>query len=113
MTLEGITIAFVVAVFVLAEARRVLKGDRGIITGCCDTDIPMAASCSCTVTVRMSDGREVAAKLDGCTACMGRLSVGDEVRVSTTSDGHVVTLPWFRSRPLSRKSTGCVPVSYR
>ncbi len=35
-----------------------------------------------SVKVRMKDGAEIDADLNSCTACMGRLKVGDEVRVS-------------------------------
>ena len=68
-----------------------------------------------TVQVRLDDGNEVRAKLNCCTACLGRLSVGDEVRVSDTRDGWVVNLPWLRTKSCSgrdgRKDDSQVKVS--
>jgi len=50
------------------------------------------------VRVRLQGGQEVTAGLNCCTACLGRLTVGDEVRVTDTADGYTADLPWLLRR---------------
>jgi hypothetical protein len=97
MTLELATVLFLVAVFLTAEVYRMKRWRRGLIVAMDNPGIPLVALPVVTVQVRLDDGSEVSAKLNCCTACLGRLTVGDEVRVSDTSDGWVVNLPWLRT----------------
>ncbi len=69
-----------------------------MIVGMNDDGLGLLLSPVVTVRVRLRDGEEITAGLNCCTACLGRLEIGDEVRVSDSSDGYVVDLPWFRSR---------------
>jgi hypothetical protein len=96
--LEQATILFLVIVFVTAELYRMRRGHRGLIVSVVETGVPLEALPALSVHVRLDDGREVTASLMSCTACLGRVQVGDEVRVSDTRDGWVVDLPWLRSR---------------
>jgi len=98
MTLEQITIAFLIAVFVAAEIYRMRRGMRGVIVGVSDSADTFGVLPVMSVRVRLNSGREVEASLNACTACLGRLQVGDEVRVADTRDGWTVDLPWFRGR---------------
>jgi len=105
MTIEQVTVAFLVGVFVVAELQRALRGIPAVIVSVDGdssglVDLPVR-----TVMVRLSNGDVVRALLSSCTACLGRLRVGDEVRVTNSRDGYVVDLPWFR-RTTCRKSRG-------
>lgn len=98
MNIEQATIAFLVIVFAAAEVYRLMRGSRGVIVREEDGGFPGIALPITTVRVRMENGDEVPASMNCCTACLGRLKVGDEVRVSHSSDGYVVDLPWFTRR---------------
>ena len=105
MTLELATVLFLVAVFLMAEIYRMKRQRRGLIVGLHDTGMSLIVLPEVTVQVRLDDGTEVPAKLNCCTACLGRLTVGDEVRVSDTRDGWVVNLPWLRTGACSAGSS--------
>ncbi len=77
------------------------RARRGLIVGVRDPGLPLAVAPVLEVRVRFKDGTEIDATLNLCTACMGRLNVGDEVRVSGTGEGWIVDLPW------RRKSRSC------
>lgn len=95
--LEYLTLLFLVALFVAAEVYRMRSGRRGVLLAA-DDPIDSPAPLPVThVRVMLDDNSEVAASLNCCTACIGRLNVGDEVRVAETKDGWVVDLAWFRS----------------
>ena len=98
MNLEHATLLFLVTVFLMAEIYRVRRQTSGRIIRLDDGGIPVEALPMMSVLVKLRDGREVAAALNSCTACLGRLKIGDEVRVSRTRDGWVVDLPWLRLR---------------
>jgi hypothetical protein len=99
--LEQATILFLVIVFIAAEIYRSRRGLRGSILAVNDAGLPLIAAPVMSVQVRLRDGREVTASLTCCTACLGRVQIGDEVRVANTRDGWVVDLPWFRGRSCS------------
>ena len=104
MTLELATVLFLVAVFLMAEIYRMKRQRRGLIVGLHDSGMSLIVLPEVTVQVRLDDGTEVPAKLNCCTACLGRLTVGDEVRVSDTRDGWVVSLPWLRTGACSGRN---------
>ncbi|MEJ2718347.1 MAG: hypothetical protein P8182_14625, partial [Deltaproteobacteria bacterium] len=88
-----------------AEVYRMKRQRRGLIVGMNDAGMGLVTLPVVTVHVRLDDGNEVQAKLNCCTACLGRLSLGDEVRVSDTRDGWVVNLPWLRTGACSAGSS--------
>jgi len=94
MTLEQLTLGFLIAVFLAAEVYRFTRGTRGVIVTVDEPAMPFVALPITNVRVRLDDGREVQARLDACTSCMGHLKTGDQVRVAETREGWVVDLPW-------------------
>ncbi len=98
MNIEHATVIFLVMVFAAAEIFRLMRGSRGVIVCEEDGGFPGVALPVTTVKVKLESGDEVAASMNCCTACLGRLKIGDEVRVSHSQDGYVVDLPWFRRR---------------
>ena len=106
MNIEHATLVFLITLFVAAEVFRIMRGTRGVIMSVHDGGLAAAMSVM-TVKVRLKDGAEVDADLNSCTACMGRLKVGDEVRVSPTRDGYVVDLPWMRRGDCRGTSGAC------
>lgn len=102
--LEYLTLLFLVALFVAAEVYRIRGGRRGILVAADDPFDSPAPLPVTRVRVMLDDNREVAASLNCCTACIGRLNVGDEVRVAETKDGWVVDLAWFRSSGCGRRA---------
>ncbi len=98
MSLETLTIIFLVAVFVAAEIWRILRGQRGVIVSTVDDGLGFAFLGMGRVNVRLENGEQVAASVNCCTACLGRLDIGDQVRVTSSKEGYVVDLPWVRRR---------------
>ncbi len=98
MHIEQATVLFLVMVFAAAEVYRLVRGRRGVIVSEDDSGLAGIALPVTSVKVRLECGDEVTATMNCCTACLGRLKIGDEVRVSDSSDGYVVDLPWFRRR---------------
>ncbi|MGB6065833.1 MAG: hypothetical protein WBG50_13595 [Desulfomonilaceae bacterium] len=96
MHIEQATVFFLVIVFAAAEVYRMLRGRRGVLVSEDNQGLPGIALPVTSVKVRLESGDEVTATMNCCTACLGRLKIGDEVRVSDSSDGYVVDLPWFR-----------------
>lgn len=96
MSLETATLLFLIVAFVAAELHRVRRGRRGIIVGADDSGLGHLLLPVVTVKVRLEDGRNIDAELNCCTACLGRLQLGDEVRVLDSRNGYVVDLPWRR-----------------
>lgn len=96
--LEQVTLIFLVMVFAVAEIYRAGRARRGVIVALQEDIFSVAVMPVIHVRVRLNGGEEVAAALNCCTACLGRLNVGDRVRVANTRDGYVVDLPWFRRR---------------
>jgi hypothetical protein len=105
MTLELATVLFLVAVFLMAEIYRVKRQRRGLIVALEDPGMSLVTLPVVTVQVRLDDGTEVPAKLNCCTACLGRLTLGDEVRISDTREGWVVDLPWLRTGACSAETS--------
>ncbi|MBI5251555.1 MAG: hypothetical protein HY912_18855 [Desulfomonile tiedjei] len=95
MNIEQLTIIFLIAVFAAAEIYRATRGMRGSIIAVNDSGygelLPVTS-----VKIRLDRGDLVDASLNCCTACLGKLRIGDEVRVCSSRDGYVVDLPWFR-----------------
>lgn len=112
MDLEQATIIFLVSVFIIAEIFRIFRGTRGVITAFDDAGLAALLPVN-SVRIKLHNGREIQAKLNCCTACLGRLKVGDEVRVTDTKDGYVVDLPWFRKSGKSSCFRFCEEVSRR
>lgn len=98
MNIEHVTLLFLVCVFVGAEIFRARRGLRGVITAADECCIGPAVLPIMTVRVMLERGDEVTAKLNCCTSCLGRLTIGDEVRVADSRDGYVIDLPWLRRR---------------
>lgn len=96
MSLETATFLFLVAAFVAAEIYRMKRGLRGIIIAAHDEGFGHLLLPVMTVKVKLQGGDEIDARLNCCTACLGRLQVGDEVRVVDSRDGYVIDLPWRR-----------------
>jgi len=101
MTIEYLTLGLLIALFIAAEIYRYTRGVRGVIVAAKDFGMPLPVS---SVDVRLNHGEVVTASLNCCTACLGNLRIGDEVRVSHSRDGYVVDLPW--SRPARCQSSG-------
>jgi hypothetical protein len=98
MNIEQATVVFLVIVFAAAEIFRFMRGRRGVIVCEEDAGFPGIALPVTTVRVKLENGDEVTASMNCCTACLGRLKIGDEVRVSNSRDGYLVDLPWFNRR---------------
>jgi hypothetical protein len=96
MTIDQLTLVFLVGVFVLAEVYRAGRASRGVIVSVESDPTGLLELPTMIVRVRLRDGNEVSAGLSCCTACLGRLRVGDEVRVTSSRDGYIVDLPWLR-----------------
>lgn len=105
MNLEHATLAILLALFVAAEIYRYTRGVRGVIVSQNDLGLPLPVS---SVEVRLDGGKMVTASLSCCTACLGHLRIGDQVRVSNSKDGYVVDLPWSRQAGCKAAgSAGC------
>lgn len=105
MDIETITLIFLVILFLTAEGYRALRSSRGIIVSFEDSDLGFLVSPELTAKIRLEDGAIVQASVNGCTACMGNLIVGSQVRVYESSNGYVVDTPWFRKKfPASCKT---------
>jgi hypothetical protein len=96
--LEHATILFLVVVFIAAEVRRMRLAENGRIVGFDDEGVPLAPMLVTEVRVRLDNGEVVRARLDSCTACLGRFQMGDSVRVTPTRDGWTVDLSWLRRK---------------
>ncbi len=96
--IEYATVIFLIVVFVAAEIYRATRGVRGVISSVKDIGIDPILLPVTPVKVRLEDGVEITANLNCCTACLGRLKIGDQVRVCRSKEGYVVDLPWVRNR---------------
>ncbi len=99
--IEYATVLFLVVVFVAAEVYRMRRAKTGRIVDFEDQGVALVALPMMKVQVRLDDGAIVQAHLNSCTACLGRLQIGDAVRVSPSRDGWVVDLPWVRGKKCS------------
>ncbi len=107
MTLEHATLIFLVLVFVAAEVYRTRRGQPGVIVSVGATSFGPIPLPLVQVDVRLETGSKVSASLDCCTACLGRLNVGDEVRVFRSNEGYKVALPWVRSGASGKSTNRC------
>jgi hypothetical protein len=89
---------FLVLVFVAAEIYRMRRGQPAVIVSVAENSFGPVPLPIMHVGVRLDDGAEVSASMDCCTACLGRLNIGDEIRVYSSREGYKVALPWLRSR---------------
>ncbi len=96
MTLEQATVLFLVIVFAIAEIYRCRRAMRGTILALNEPGALVALLPVVNVEVRLENGQKVTAGLSSCVLCLGRLNVGDQVRVRSTREGWVVDLPWLR-----------------
>jgi len=96
MTIETATVLFLIILFGAAEIYRFRRGKRGVIVAVDESSLAQAMLPVFQVRVRLNDGPEVTAALNGCVACLGRLKIGDEVKVCDSRDGLVIDLAWFR-----------------
>ena len=108
MDLETVTLIFLLIVFLSAEIYRARRSSRGIIVGFEDSDLGLLVSPVITARVKLGDGSIIQADLNSCTACMGKLEVGTQVRIYNSSSGYVVDTPWLRQR--SGKTCGTARV---
>ena len=98
MSLEYITLLFLIFVFTAAEAYRIKRGSRGVVTAINDYGLPSIILPAIQLRVRLTNGQYVTATATSCVACLGRLKIGDEVRVCRSKDGYTADLLWMHSR---------------
>jgi hypothetical protein len=98
MSADHATLLFLIGLFAIAEIYRISRGTSGKIVAMVDMGLPGVGLPIMKVQVQLSRGEEVTADLACCTACLGRLQVGDHVRVRNSKDGYVVELPWTQHR---------------
>jgi hypothetical protein len=98
MDIETITLIFLIVLFLTAEIYRVSRSSHGIIVSFEESEFGFLVSPTLMARVKLNDGSVVSATVNSCTACMGRLAVGSQVRVYRSSDGHVVDTPWIRKK---------------
>lgn len=99
--IENVTVIFLVVVFIAAEVYRMTRGERGVISSVRDVGIDPILLPVTPVNVRLENGAEITANVNCCTACLGRLKIGDQVRVCRSKEGYVVDLPWIQNRTCS------------
>lgn len=106
--LEQGTLLFLVMIFFAAEIFRVARGTRGVLLSLTDPGHDLESAALIAARVKLRDGTVIDAGLNYCTACMGRLRVGDEVRVTNSREGYILDLPWFQRRASNRQPcTSC------
>jgi len=96
VSLEYATLIFLVAVFVAAEGYRILRGRRGVVLSVDSGKMGESALVGLRALILMENGAEIMADIPACTVCIGRLSVGTEVRVTSSDRGYLVDIPWCR-----------------
>jgi hypothetical protein len=107
MSLEYITLLFLFVVFVMAEVYRIKRGSRGVIISVNDYGLPSIVLPAIQLQVRLADGQHVTATASCCVACLGRLKIGDEVRVCRLKDGYTADLLWFKGREGTLQKASC------
>lgn len=98
MDLEFLTTVLLVLVFIAAELYRVFWSQRGVILSLKERDAGVLFTAGATACIRLADGNEITLDIPPCTLCLGRLCVGEEVRVTRSKSGYSVDLPWSRKR---------------
>ncbi len=104
MSADHATLLFLIVLFVCAEVYRLSRGMSGKIVSMVDMGLPALALPVMRVEVLLSRGDRVVADVACCTACLGRLQVGDQVRVRHSKDGYVVELGWTQQKPCAGTS---------
>lgn len=97
MDIEQITLFFLIAVFILAEIHRARRSVRGIVIYVENTSPQNFLGEIKTAIVRLNSGSEVRATLTSCSACLGKIDVGSEVKVFNSANGYVIDPVWLRS----------------
>lgn len=108
--IEQITLFFLIAVFILAEIYRARRSVRGVVISVENSSPQNFLGEIKTAIVKLNSGREITATLTSCSACLGKIDVGSEVKVFNSSNGYVIDPVWFRSRKqcaLSGQLGGC------
>ncbi len=106
MDWDYLTTVLLVAVFLAAEVYRCVGSRRGVILLLNVDETSASFHCS-TALIRLDDGNEITAEVPPCTLCLGRLGVGEEVRVIRGGRGYSVDLPWFQRSKGSHLNRGC------
>lgn len=102
------TTIFVLGVFVAAEVYRVVGSQKGVIVGLKFREGAGAwVALGATADIKLKNGVDITANIPPCTLCLGRLGVGEEVRVMRSERGYSVDLPWFRTIKCSRANRRC------
>ncbi|MFH0960018.1 MAG: hypothetical protein V1897_15100 [Pseudomonadota bacterium] len=97
MDIEQITLLFLIAIFALAEIYRARRSVRGVVISLEDSGPLNFLGEVRTVVVRLSSGKNVEAKMTSCTACLGNIELGSEVKIYRSSEGYQVDPIWVRS----------------
>ncbi len=96
MNIELVTTIFLVSVFICAEFYRIYRGKAGTVVAYIE-GYPGTELLITKVRIELAGGETVTADLNACTACLGRIGIGTEVRVTESREGYAVHLPWFRT----------------
>lgn len=98
MDWENATLIFLIAVFLMAELYRTRRSVRGMVISIDECGPQNFLGEIRTAIVRLSSGRDIEAKLTSCSACIGKIGIGSEVKVFKSSDGYMIDPIWFRSK---------------
>ncbi len=106
MSLEGLTLCFLLFVFLAVEIYVAKRGLDGTIVSFADEGA-LTKFADRKVRVRLKNGSEVLAQVSGCTACMSRFVPGDPVVLVRHSGGYTVTVPWLEPRCTKSEEGRC------
>jgi hypothetical protein len=107
MDIEQITLLFLVAIFVLAEIYRARRSVRGIVVSMEESGPLNFFGEFSTAVVRLSSGKKVQARMTSCTACLGKIGPGSEVRIFSSSEGYQIDPVWIRTVKNSVTGDSC------
>ena len=107
MSLEYITLFFLFVFFVAAEVYRIKRGCKGVILAINDYGLPSIVLPAVQLQVRLTDGQDVTATASCCVACLGRLKIGDQVRVCRSKDGYTADLLWLQIHDCTPQKEPC------
>ena len=107
MDIEQITLLFLIAIFALAEIYRARRSVRGIVISLEEPGPFNFFGEFRTAVVRLSSGRKVEAKMTSCTACLGKIELGSEVKIYSASDGYQIDPVWIRTVKNSVTGDSC------
>ena len=106
MSLEGLTLCFLIFVFLAVEFYVAKRGLDGKVIAFADEN-PLTKFADRKLRVRLSNGAEVVAAVSGCTSCMARFVPGDPVVLVRHSGGYTVTVPWLKPRCTKSEEGRC------